>query len=154
MKPYLDQVDRRQDHWSGQERRPATLSGGETLLVSLCLALGLSDVVLTEADGTQIGSLFVDDGFGSLDQEALDQVLDALRSGGRPVGLSATSRNCAGAHHRAYTCARRPPLIRGRRGSGARLRSSLRRCSAQSRPAISDVTYRRSRPTRPSRDSA
>ncbi|MFF0348986.1 AAA family ATPase [Micromonospora arida] len=78
------------DAWTGQERRPATLSGGETFLVSLCLALGLSDVVLTEAGGTQLGSLFVDEGFGSLDQEALDQVLDALdalRVGGRTVGL-------------------------------------------------------------------
>ncbi|GGM62208.1 nuclease SbcCD subunit C [Micromonospora sonchi] len=78
------------DAWTGQERRPATLSGGETFLVSLCLALGLSDVVLAEAGGTQLGSLFVDEGFGSLDQEALDQVLDALdalRSGGRTVGL-------------------------------------------------------------------
>ncbi|MFI7027046.1 SbcC/MukB-like Walker B domain-containing protein [Micromonospora sp. NPDC049900] len=78
------------DAWTGQERRPATLSGGETFLVSLCLALGLSDVVLAEAGGTQLGSLFVDEGFGTLDQEALDQVLDALdglRSGGRTVGL-------------------------------------------------------------------
>jgi exonuclease SbcC len=78
------------DGWTGQERRPATLSGGETFLVSLCLALGLSDVVLAEAGGTQLGSLFVDEGFGTLDQEALDQVLDALdalRAGGRTVGL-------------------------------------------------------------------
>ncbi|MGC4808697.1 AAA family ATPase [Micromonospora sp. DT233] len=78
------------DSWTGQDRRPATLSGGETFLVSLCLALGLSDVVLAEAGGTQLGSLFVDEGFGSLDQEALDQVLDALdglRAGGRTVGL-------------------------------------------------------------------
>ncbi|MGC5661722.1 AAA family ATPase [Micromonospora sp. WMMD723] len=78
------------DAWTGQERRPATLSGGETFLVSLCLALGLSDVVLTEAGGTQLGSLFVDEGFGTLDQEALDQVLDALdglRAGGRTVGI-------------------------------------------------------------------
>ncbi|WP_434739323.1 AAA family ATPase [Micromonospora sp. SH-82] len=78
------------DAWTGQERRPSTLSGGETFLVSLCLALGLSDVVLAEAGGTQLGSLFVDEGFGTLDQEALDQVLDVLdglRAGGRTVGL-------------------------------------------------------------------
>lgn len=78
------------DAWTGQDRRPATLSGGETFLVSLCLALGLSDVVLTEAGGTQLGSLFIDEGFGSLDEDALDQVidvLDGLRSGGRTVGL-------------------------------------------------------------------
>ncbi len=78
------------DAWTGQDRRPATLSGGETFLVSLCLALGLSDVVLAEAGGTQLGSLFVDEGFGSLDEDALDQVidvLDGLRSGGRTVGL-------------------------------------------------------------------
>ncbi|MFY1702975.1 AAA family ATPase [Micromonospora sp. WMMA1923] len=78
------------DAWTGQDRRPATLSGGETFLVSLCLALGLSDVVLAEAGGTQLGSLFVDEGFGTLDPEALDEVLDTLdglRAGGRTVGL-------------------------------------------------------------------
>ena len=78
------------DAWSGESRHPATLSGGETFIVSLALALGLSDVVTHEAAGAELGTLFVDEGFGSLDPETLDHVLDTLdelRSGGRVVGI-------------------------------------------------------------------
>ncbi len=78
------------DEWSGKERDPATLSGGETFLVSLALALGLADTVSHEAGGTQLDTLFIDEGFGSLDATTLDGVmdtLDALRDGGRVVGL-------------------------------------------------------------------
>jgi exonuclease SbcC len=78
------------DAWSGQDRDTATLSGGETFLASLALALGLSDVVTAEAGGTRIEALFVDEGFGTLDEETLDEVmdvLDGLREGGRLVGL-------------------------------------------------------------------
>lgn len=78
------------DDWSGEERDPATLSGGETFLVSLALALGLADVVTAEAGGTSLDTLFVDEGFGSLDSETLDDVLDTLdelREGGRVVGV-------------------------------------------------------------------
>jgi exonuclease SbcC len=78
------------DGWSGQDRDTATLSGGETFLASLALALGLADVVSAEAGGSRIGALFVDEGFGTLDEDTLDEVmdvLDGLREGGRVVGL-------------------------------------------------------------------
>ncbi len=78
------------DDWNGIARDPATLSGGETFVVSLALALGLADTVAHEAGGTDIDTLFVDEGFGSLDTDTLEDVmdtLDALRDGGRVVGL-------------------------------------------------------------------
>ncbi len=78
------------DSWTGQDRETSTLSGGETFLASLALALGLADVVQAEAGGTRIEALFVDEGFGTLDEETLDEVmdvLDGLREGGRVVGL-------------------------------------------------------------------
>lgn len=78
------------DDWSGEEREPATLSGGETFVVSLALALGLADVVTAESGGTSLDTLFVDEGFGSLDAETLDDVLDvldSLRDGGRVIGV-------------------------------------------------------------------
>ncbi|KQT94694.1 hypothetical protein ASG49_07655 [Marmoricola sp. Leaf446] len=78
------------DDWSGTRRDPATLSGGETFVVSLALALGLADTVSHEAGGTSLDTLFIDEGFGSLDAETLDGVmdtLDQLRDGGRVVGL-------------------------------------------------------------------
>lgn len=78
------------DEWSGKRRDPATLSGGETFLVSLALALGLADTVSHEAGGTQLDTLFIDEGFGALDATTLDKVLDtldSLRDGGRVVGL-------------------------------------------------------------------
>ncbi|HEX3295204.1 MAG TPA: SMC family ATPase [Nocardioides sp.] len=78
------------DDWSGESRDPATLSGGETFVVSLALALGLADVVAHEAGGTDLQTLFVDEGFGSLDAETLDDVLDildSLRENGRAVGV-------------------------------------------------------------------
>ena len=78
------------DQWTGDVRDPATLSGGETFVVSLSLALGLADVVTHEAGGTQIETLFVDEGFGTLDADTLDDVmdrLDGLRAGGRTVGV-------------------------------------------------------------------
>lgn len=78
------------DDWTGDERDPATLSGGETFVVSLALALGLADVITDEAGGTDLETLFVDEGFGSLDAETLEGVmdtLDTLRDGGRVVGV-------------------------------------------------------------------
>ncbi|HRI98688.1 MAG TPA: SbcC/MukB-like Walker B domain-containing protein, partial [Nocardioides sp.] len=78
------------DDWSGESRDPATLSGGETFVVSLALALGLADVITQEAGGADLDTLFVDEGFGSLDADTLDDVLDtldALRDGGRVVGV-------------------------------------------------------------------
>ena len=78
------------DGWTGSSRHPATLSGGETFLASLALALGLADVVEAEAGGARLETLFVDEGFGSLDPTSLDMVLDVLdrlRDGGRAVGI-------------------------------------------------------------------
>jgi exonuclease SbcC len=78
------------DEWTGEPRDPKTLSGGETFQASLALALGLSDVVTHEAGGVEMHTLFVDEGFGSLDADSLDDVmdvLDGLRAGGRRVGL-------------------------------------------------------------------
>lgn len=78
------------DEWTGLSRDTATLSGGESFMASLSLALGLSDVVQHESGGLDIETLFVDEGFGSLDEQSLEQVMDALeglRDGGRMVGL-------------------------------------------------------------------
>lgn len=79
-------VDRRTD----QSRVPETLSGGETFFVSLALALGLADIVSAEAGGVQIQTLFIDEGFGSLDPERLDAVIEEighLADSGRTVGI-------------------------------------------------------------------
>lgn len=78
------------DHRTGRPQDPRQLSGGETFYVSLCLALGMADVVTAEAGGIDLGTLFVDEGFGSLDAHTLDQVLaelGRLRAGGRVVGV-------------------------------------------------------------------
>ena len=78
------------DAWTGIDRDTATLSGGETFLASLALALGLADVVTQESAGTPMEALFVDEGFGTLDEDTLDEVmnvLDGLREGGRIVGI-------------------------------------------------------------------
>ncbi|MFC4000344.1 AAA family ATPase [Prauserella oleivorans] len=78
------------DDYSGTVRPAKTLSGGESFLASLSLALGLADVVAAETGGALLDTLFVDEGFGTLDGETLDvvmDVLDELRAGGRVVGL-------------------------------------------------------------------
>lgn len=78
------------DSWTGRERDTATLSGGETFFASLALALGLADVVTDEAGGTRLDTLFIDEGFGSLDDQTLDDVLDvldSLRERDRSVGI-------------------------------------------------------------------
>ena len=78
------------DRHTGRERSPATLSGGETFYTSLALALGLADVVVAEAGGAQLDTLFIDEGFGSLDPETLEDVMgviDDLRGNGRVVGI-------------------------------------------------------------------
>lgn len=79
-------MDRRTD----QVRVPETLSGGETFFVSLALALGLADTVMGEAGGVQMETLFIDEGFGSLDPETLETVvreIGRLAEGGRTIGI-------------------------------------------------------------------
>ncbi|HVF74069.1 MAG TPA: AAA family ATPase [Acidimicrobiales bacterium] len=78
------------DAWTGMERDVRTLSGGETFQASLALALAVVDVVQQHSGGVHIDALFVDEGFGTLDADALDQAiaeLERLRAGGRLVGI-------------------------------------------------------------------
>ncbi|WP_308491788.1 SMC family ATPase [Microbacterium terrisoli] len=78
------------DAFTGQARPAQSLSGGETFLASLALALGLAQVVTDRAGGIRLDTLFIDEGFGSLDPETLDlamRTLDELRQGGRTVGV-------------------------------------------------------------------
>jgi exonuclease SbcC len=100
-------------------RRPAnTLSGGESFLASLSLALGMADVVQAHAGGIRLETIFVDEGFGSLDAEALDQAFNALldlRAGGRLVGVIS---HVAELRERIDA---RLEVVPGRNGSVARL---------------------------------
>ncbi len=78
------------DEYTGRARATHSLSGGETFLASLALALGLAEVVTAQAGGITLDTLFVDEGFGSLDGETLEtamSTLDSLRAGGRTIGL-------------------------------------------------------------------
>jgi exonuclease SbcC len=78
------------DAFTGQSRPPQSLSGGESFLASLALALGLAEVVTARAGGLRLDTLFIDEGFGSLDDDTLDlamRTLDELRQGGRTVGV-------------------------------------------------------------------
>ena len=78
------------DHVNGTARDVRTLSGGESFKASLCLALGLSDEIQSGAGGVRLDTLFVDEGFGSLDRDSLEQamgVLSSLTQGNRLVGI-------------------------------------------------------------------
>ena len=74
------------DHYNGSVRSVRSLSGGESFQASLAMALGLSDEIQSQAGGIQIDSMFVDEGFGSLDEESLNQAIQTL------MQLSASNR--------------------------------------------------------------
>ena len=108
------------DAWTGTERDTATLSGGETFFASLALALGLADVVTDEAGAVRLDTLFIDEGFGSLDDQTLDDVLDvldALRERDRTVGIVS---HVADLRHRIPS---RLEVVKGRDGSRVRQRT-------------------------------
>ncbi|TDC08209.1 SMC family ATPase, partial [Streptomyces sp. 8K308] len=108
------------DAWTGRARDTATLSGGESFFVSLALALGLADVVAEEAGGPRLETLFVDEGFGSLDEQSLDEVLDVLD------GLREHDRSVAIVSHVPDLRARIPAqleVVKTRRGSTVRHRT-------------------------------
>lgn len=98
---------------AGDRRRAETLSGGETFMASLCLALQLSDEVLRTSGALQMDSLFIDEGFGTLDSDSLSEVTDAIEAlrqdGGRLIGVIS---------HRPELTDRLPGCIRVNKGAG------------------------------------
>ncbi|MFF6996534.1 AAA family ATPase [Streptomyces sp. NPDC008313] len=109
------------DAWTGRERDTSTLSGGETFFASLALALGLADVVTDESGGVRLDTLFIDEGFGSLDDQTLDEVLDvldSLRERDRSVGIVS---HVADLRRRVHA---QLEVVKGRTGSVVRQRGA------------------------------
>ncbi|MDD3165675.1 MAG: SMC family ATPase [Oscillospiraceae bacterium] len=104
------------DHYNGSERSVRTLSGGESFLASLSLALGLSDEIQSNAGGIQLDAMFVDEGFGSLDEQTLELAMDAL------MGLSGSGRLVGVISHVAELKSRidRQIVVRKQRAGGSR----------------------------------
>lgn len=78
------------DQYTGRARDVSTLSGGESFKASLSLALGLADVVTSESGGVELSTIFIDEGFGTLDEESLDDTVEtliSLQDSGRLVGV-------------------------------------------------------------------
>ncbi|MDQ1678350.1 MAG: repair protein SbcC/Rad50 [Actinomycetota bacterium] len=127
------------DDYSGSVRAAKTLSGGESFLASLALALGLADVVAAESGGAMLDTLFIDEGFGSLDAATLDLVmdtLDELRAGGRVVGVVS---------HVDELRQRIPSRLHVRKGrSGSSIEVRAIGPAAEDRAAALDPTYEQS----------
>ena len=101
------------DAFTGEEREVSSLSGGETFQASLALALAVADAVEQHSGGVRLDTLFIDEGFGSLDPDALELAmdeLDKLRSGGRMVGLIS---HVGGLKERVHTGIEVTPTPRG-----------------------------------------
>ena len=78
------------DHYNGTERSVKTLSGGESFKASLALALGMADEIQSSAGGIKLDTMFIDEGFGSLDDESLAQAMQALSGlteGNKLIGI-------------------------------------------------------------------
>ena len=108
------------DEYTGAVRSTKTLSGGESFQASLALALGLADVVAAEAGGLVLDTMFIDEGFGTLDADSLEAVmgvLDELRAGGRVVGV------VSHVDEMRQRIPSRLHVIRGRSGSTVRVAS-------------------------------
>jgi exonuclease SbcC len=89
------------DRHTGEERSPKSLSGGETFYTSLALALGLADVVRAEAGGVELDTLFIDEGFGSLDAETLSK-----RGNSQSSNRTGISHDSPGRRWRSWSIAR------------------------------------------------
>ena len=94
------------DHFNGSERSVNTLSGGESFKASLALALGLADLIQAQSGGIQLDTMFVDEGFGSLDEESLRMAMNTLaglsdgRAGGHHLPCGGAERAHRKADHR------------------------------------------------------
>jgi exonuclease SbcC len=105
------------DHWNGTTRGVETLSGGESFLASLALALGLADEIQSSAGGVQLDTMFVDEGFGSLDDESLQKAMQALGQLGEGRRLVGIISHVAGLKERIE----RQIIVRKNRSGGSRV---------------------------------